>query len=112
MAAALTKTRSFRGCQTTCSMKEKSLGCCFHEDVQTDDGGGDGRPGVDGNVGAIVAYSHSSETFDPTDGALDDPTYSSQVTALLLVAFPNVRLDAQPTENAPRRFAVVAGVCI
>ena len=65
-----------------------------------------------GNVGSIVTYSHSSEAFDPTDGACDDPTHSAQMAPVLLVAFANVRFNAQPAEYGSRGFAVVTRVGI
>lgn len=65
------------------------------------------RPSIQTRVDSMVAESHSTRAFDPADCVLDDPPDSVEVNAMRAVAFSDVRLDPERTQDAARRSAAV-----
>lgn len=80
------------------------------EHAEADGGRGEACPGVDDDAGFIVADAHSSQPFDPRDRPLDDPADATKMAAVTFLSAPDLRPDAEITQQAASRFAVVPGV--
>ena len=59
---------------------------------------------------AIIADSHSPQTFDPTDAAFDHPADLSQLTAVGRVATTDHRSDSQQHQDRTCGVAVISGI--
>src|SRR5437660_9612996 len=84
----------------------------LQQDVETDGGCRDGRPGIDGRYRPVITNAHAAQTFDPTNRSFHHPTHSTEVAAVFAVAVPDVRLNPQPAEDGSRGVAVEARVGI
>lgn len=61
---------------------------------------------------AVEAYSQAAKLVQPADGALDNPSRSSESTAMLRVASGNDGPDASLPEHFPVSFRIVGPVAL
>ena len=80
------------------------------EDVIADDTGGEGSPGVLDDAESVVADADAAESFEPTDGAFDDPADLAETTPVRGPTLGDFRFDAQPAEQTSGGVAIVAAV--
>src|SRR5262245_47372621 len=72
--------------------------------------GGQSRPCFLDLRKPVIANSHSPQSLQPTDGPLDYPAHFSQAAAMRCSPPCDVRVDSQPSQDAPGSVAVEATI--
>jgi hypothetical protein len=58
----------------------------------------------------LIAHTQPSKLIQPSEGALDNPTPSSQATTMFGIAFGKKRNDTSGTQASPDRRGVIATI--
>jgi len=59
---------------------------------------------------SVVLDADTTDSFEPTDGALDNPSYLPEAASVILSAASDNRLDALYTQGFPSRLTVVSAI--
>src|SRR5437870_9897256 len=58
----------------------------------------------------FISYSQTTLLMKPTDRAFDDVANDSKPTSMFRASFGKERLDAQPSQDGSRRFAIIRAI--